>query len=204
MKIKEDQWFRPYEQFSINDVKEKIEFSTILENSLRIKIPEYFVKTILSMHKTDGFQIVLDRACVDVNDQNKYDGERIYYPIRSPSCEELIVLDESVTAINGFGELNCIKDLEENDLIKICEKELYPYGLFVRTPTGIFYSICKVDKETEGFCPGAAFYYWKPYNNTGNIGKIYLPIDMKSLKKLVFRFSRLEEKLVYEDSSLFE
>jgi hypothetical protein len=202
--IKEDVWFAPYENFTLSEMVKNINLASLLKSVSDEKFSEQYT-SVITLHEVGDFKIELDRAFVSPNDRNKDpEGRRIYYPVDLPRPEELIRLDENKALLNHFGELSCMKELYEEDITKLYGKDLYMCGLYVHTPKGVFFSIGNVDREAEEIRPGAVFYFWKPCNSDGPIGRIYLPIDMRSLKRLQFRFSKLDQNSLYKASSLFE
>jgi len=215
---RENEWFRPYESFKFNDMGLNIKLQTVLdefaEKRLGIRKPKdhHLRERVIPSFKTDDFSIGFDYANVDKEDRNKYRGRKIYYPVRQPNPEEIVSRSDFrfeigvETVVSGFGEIFCVKDpVKEEEIIRIREKELYPYGLFLRTLSEIFYSIGILirSEDEEAGRPGVVYSLWRPHDRVGEIGKIYVPVDLSSLRKLEFNFSKLDRNLLCKDSDSF-
>lgn len=223
-----EKWFKPYENLTIREsVKEASSFLDALERFGKItrfgspsSRNEEWWRRIAFIHAQEQgeVEVTFDYPYTNPNDSTKFQENRIYYPIRTPSSNEFIK-SKKVTGgevhgiVEGFGDLMVSFDINATEVIDLLEKKVYPFGLFLRTSSGIFYSIAEVvegeEERGSGFIKWVdkytAIYYnrWKPYEVNSEAGKIFIPLDLSTLQNLEFKLGKLEEGFVYENMDFF-
>lgn len=164
--------------------------------------------------------ITFDYPYTDPGDSTRYEGDKIYYPFRTPSLDEFIksrklASGDTVGIVEGFGHLfSCGFAITQMEFIELFGKKIYPFGLFLRTPNGIFYSIADVIEEDEEKEMGSlksierqthvVYMRWKPYEDVNaDVGIISVPLELPTLQSLEFRLSKLDEGFIYENRDFF-
>lgn len=209
-----EDWFRPFVQdFGLDRISRNLRIIQRAEQLTGIKAPEAVVREkLLPRYMMHGFTIAFDLPYLDEDDVNKSsEGRKIYYPIRTPTEGEVVrrkigsVTERRIVrAAQGFGELRCLRtDINDEEVVRREGKEIYPFAVFLSTPSGVFYSLSDASKDEEEESYSVLYNSWKPHRTSDGVGVIYVPVDIPSLSLLEFKLLRMSPEEVYKELSVF-
>lgn len=208
------EWLRLYENFGFDAVARNLQIIRRGEEVTGIKMPDEVVREkLLPRYMMHGFTVAFDLPYLDEDDVNKSsEGRKIYYPVRTPTEREVVRREigsvterRTVRAAQGFGEIRCLRtDINDEEVVRREGKDIYPFAVFLRTPSGVFYSLNDAGKDKEEESYSVLYDSWKPHKTSDGFGVIYVPADIPSLSLLEFKLLRMNPEEVYKELSRFQ
>ncbi len=217
--MEKETWFKPYKDFDIGNQLDFLKFVSE-EDGEDYNYPPIPFHLEIAFHEGEDWSISFLDADTYPGDLNKspYSELGIYYPFGVPHSEEIepgITRTDNgmvVDRIKSFGDLVFDIACCESDFITFLDKRLFPFGIFIKTPIGTFYSlpdlngISVIDEEDRKDPKNdleVLYDLWKPYETSEPAGSLYVPLNLPSLKVLEFKLSRLEPGFIYENIAAF-
>lgn len=200
--ITEGEWIRPYDHFKNSNLGVNLHQADAIEAYLGQSLSGLVRNTAYTPSFNNGDEVIdFDFAHLDPHNINQRpDGVRIYYPIRTPRPEEIEPRnnpgENPQYFARGFGSLGVV--LGGQDRFQMIRGQVvFPFRLDIKgVGAEEFQSLPSVyvEEERSGKVPYAAFSSW--FSATTRIeGQIYSPLTLPDLQKFNFRLTRINPEI---------